>query len=60
SGDSSAIYKAIVQALEFKANNLDCDFSIYGDGNTSEKMLEILKKNDFSSYPKKNFFDQTL
>lgn len=56
-GDTDSIFEAVIKAFEFKTNNLGSDFSVYGEGNTSVKMIEVLKTINFSSYPKKMFFD---
>jgi UDP-hydrolysing UDP-N-acetyl-D-glucosamine 2-epimerase len=56
-GTASAIASALQKAIQYKLQNSQQSSEIYGDGNAGSKMLEILKRQVFQSYPKKSFYD---
>ncbi|KYG64175.1 hypothetical protein AZI87_13075 [Bdellovibrio bacteriovorus] len=59
-GKSNEIAKAMDAALKFKQENGARSFSVYGSGNAADKMMNILQRIEFKSFPKKMFFDYKI
>lgn len=56
SGNSESILVAIEKAFQMKSAGITPS-KIFGDGQSAQKMIEILKKEKFGRFPRKDFYD---